>query len=111
LIELDNLDKLEFIDGSISLLNNTKDFVEGLLGSPALSQNVNVQEFIEYLKDQLRLLGLEDLVLMKPRTTPQPGMSQSPLAISPGDGDEEEEEEEQAGGEGQPADDQKGTQQ
>jgi hypothetical protein len=97
LIELDNLDKLEFIDGSISLLSNTKEFVEGMLGSPALGQNVNVQEFVVYLKDQLRLLGLEDLVLLKPARPALADGSMSPL----GGGEEDD----QADGTGPEADD------
>jgi hypothetical protein len=66
LIELDNLDKLEFLDGSISLLGNTRQFVQDLLDFEQFSDNVDVEAFVIYLKDQLRLLGLEDLVIKHP---------------------------------------------
>lgn len=84
LIELDNLDKLEFVDGSISLLTNTKAFIDDLLGSEQLGPHVDMDEFVTYLRDQLRLLGLEDLVLLKPKKVPKL-LDTDPLTTDPTD--------------------------
>ena len=67
LIELDNLDKLEYVDGSITLLTNIKTFVEDLKASELLGQYVDVEEFKTYLQEQFRLVGLEDLISDEPQ--------------------------------------------
>jgi len=72
LIELDNLDKLEFIDGSISLINNAKSFVEDLIGSENFKDHVEKDVFIKFIKEQLRLLGMEDLVTLEPKPSEDP---------------------------------------
>lgn len=59
LIEIDNLDRLEFLDSTISFIKNTTDFVNTLSesGSP-YSQYVNKPAFVHWLKDQFSIVNL-----------------------------------------------------
>jgi len=59
LIEIDNLDRLEFLDTTISFVKNTVDFVNNMAdaGSP-YSQFVERPKFIEWLKEQLATVNL-----------------------------------------------------
>jgi hypothetical protein len=96
LIELDNLDKLEFTDGSVSLLDNTRNFVDELMQSEQFGPHIEPDAFVVYLKEQLRILGLNDLILLKPKKPVLP-----PEGEETGDevtGDDEEESDDPADG-------------
>jgi len=64
LIEIDNLDRLEFLDTTISFIKNTTDFVNELadVGSP-YSQYVNRAEFVKWMKEQLSTVNLNIIQL------------------------------------------------
>lgn len=68
LIEIDNLDNLEFIDATVGLLKNTKDFISSLadpVQSPGFADRVDVSVFVEFLNKQLAIVGFKELIRMK----------------------------------------------
>ena len=66
LVEIDNLDKLEHADVTVSLLGNVRDFFNELVmeDSP-YKDNVNLNKVTEYLEDNLRAVGLSDAIQTK----------------------------------------------
>lgn len=65
LIEIDNLDKLEFIDATIGLLKNATDFFNELSDrtkNPAYADQVNITGFLKFLNEQLNVIGFHDVI-------------------------------------------------
>jgi hypothetical protein len=68
LIEIDNLDKLEFIDTTIGLLDNARKFVMDLADktqNPLFADKVNVEDFMEFLNNHLKVIGFTNLIHIK----------------------------------------------
>jgi hypothetical protein len=63
LIEIDNLDALEFLDTSIGMISNTKDFIFDLadVDSP-LHKAIKFDEFVKFISEQFRMVGLQGVV-------------------------------------------------
>ena len=63
LVEIDNLDALEYLDTSIGMISSAKDFVYDLgeEGSP-LENSIDYDKFRDFLGEQFRLVGLTDVV-------------------------------------------------
>jgi len=63
LVEIDNLDSLEFMDASVGMLSNVKDFIFDLAseGSP-LRDYVDFDRFVEFLNKQFSIVGLGGVV-------------------------------------------------
>lgn len=63
LVEIDNLDKLEHMDVTVSLLGNLRNFVSELLmeDSP-LRKFVNITAYKDYMQGQLDTIGLGELL-------------------------------------------------
>lgn len=63
LVEIDNLDKLEHMDVTVSLLGNLKSFVgELLMEESPVRKYININAYKDYLKSQLDTIGLGDLI-------------------------------------------------
>lgn len=65
LIEIDNLDKLEFIDTTIGLLKNAHDFFTELADrtkNPAYADKVDVTGFLKFMNEQLNVIGFHDVI-------------------------------------------------
>ena len=63
LIEIDNLDRLEFADTTISLLANLKNFVMDLAATESpINKRVKLAAFVDFLNDQLTTVGLGGLI-------------------------------------------------
>jgi hypothetical protein len=58
LVEIENLDKLEFTDASISLVKNIIGFVQELSTNPLIAGALDQKEVVSFLGDQLSLVGL-----------------------------------------------------
>jgi hypothetical protein len=66
LIEIDNLDKLEHADVTVSLLGNVKDFFGTLMEEDSpFRESVNHNEVAEFLNRNLRTIGLADSLTSK----------------------------------------------
>jgi hypothetical protein len=63
LVEIDNLDKLEHADITLSLLGNVRDFFNELVmeDSP-YKDNVNLNKVTEYIEENLKAVGLSDAI-------------------------------------------------
>lgn len=63
LVEIDNLDRLEFTDTTLSMVNNVKQFVFELIETDSpLKEAVNLKVFVEWMNDQLSTVGFDKLV-------------------------------------------------
>lgn len=63
LIEIDNLDRLEFTDTTVSLLKNLKDFVFDLASEGSLIKNdIDIEEFKSILAEQLKTIGMSGIL-------------------------------------------------
>jgi hypothetical protein len=63
LVEIDNLDKLEHMDVTVSLLGNLRNFVgELLMEDSPLRKFVNITAYKEYMQGQLDTIGLGELL-------------------------------------------------
>lgn len=63
LIETDNLDRLEFIDTTVSLLDNLKTFIFELAGETSpIAKRVKLAAFVEFISKQLAVVGLEHFI-------------------------------------------------
>lgn len=65
LIEIDNLDKLEFVDATIGLLKNATEFFNDLADrtkNPAYADQINITGFLKFLNEQLNTIGFHDVV-------------------------------------------------
>lgn len=65
LIEVDNLDKLEFIDATIGLLRNATEFFNDLADrtkNPSYADQINVTGFLKFLNEQLNIIGFHDVI-------------------------------------------------
>jgi hypothetical protein len=66
LIEIDNLDKLEHADVTVSLLGNVKDFFGTLTEEDSpFKEAVDLNEVADYINRNLRTIGLADALLSK----------------------------------------------
>lgn len=64
LIEIDNLDKLEFVDTTIGLLKNLDTFVKDLNSEESiLKGQVDVEAYKTFLSEQLKSIGLSHLLI------------------------------------------------
>lgn len=74
LIEIDNLDKLEFVDATVGLLKNVKEFVLELASpekNPAFHDQVDISDFVTFLNEQLNVIGFNNLMKQPdPKFTP-----------------------------------------
>ena len=95
LVEIDNLDKLEHMDVTVSLLGNLKTFVEDLLAEESpVRKNINIEAYKDYLKKQLETIGLGDLIQDKENSFGNDNDDDTDdFTPRPGEGDEEELEE------------------
>jgi hypothetical protein len=65
LIEIDNLDRLEFVDTTINLLANQIKFVNDLRADESvLKDSINVDEFRKVIHEQLTTIGLGSIISM-----------------------------------------------
>lgn len=63
LIEIDNLDRLEFMDTTVSLLKNLKEFVFDLASeSSPIKDDIDIGEFKSLLAEQLKTVGLASII-------------------------------------------------
>ncbi len=63
LIEIDNLDRLEFMDTTVSLLKNLKEFVFDLASeSSPIKADIDIEEFKSLLAEQLKTVGLASII-------------------------------------------------
>jgi len=63
LIEIDNLDTLEFLDSSIQMLTNVRDFVLDLAGDGSpFADKVDLEKFAEFLNKQFSVIGLNGVI-------------------------------------------------
>jgi len=63
LVEVDNLDRLEHMDVTVSLLGNLKTFVDELAsGESRLKDSIKLEAYRTYLKTQLETIGLGDMI-------------------------------------------------
>jgi len=66
LIEIDNLDKLEFIDTTVGLLRNVRDFVMEMADRsqhPAIADKVDVIGFLKWMNEQMNVIGFNNLFM------------------------------------------------
>ena len=61
LVEIDSMDRLEFLDSSVGMISTLSDFIREL-GDSEIGNNVNYQEFLDFLDKQFTLLGLPNLI-------------------------------------------------
>jgi hypothetical protein len=63
LIEIDNLDKLEFMDTTVNMLNNIVGFVLDKAGPDSpLKGNIDLNALVRFMDTQLSTVGLQDLI-------------------------------------------------
>ena len=62
MVEVDNLDRLEHADITISSLSSMKDFFESLMESEVIKDKINVDAYLAYLDENLRTIGLDNLL-------------------------------------------------
>lgn len=65
LVEIDNLDKLEFMDTTIAMLKNQRDFVFELANkdsNPYFADRIKVNAFMEYLNEQFNVIGYNNII-------------------------------------------------
>lgn len=65
LIEIDALDKLEYLDASISLLGNAKSFLMDLMIDPTVGPVVRIGPFLQFVNNQFGTLGIENVIDVK----------------------------------------------
>lgn len=65
LIEVDNLDKLEFMDTARAMLDSLREFVNKLASpeeNPVVAKYINNKAYVEFLDKQLSVIGLSGLI-------------------------------------------------
>lgn len=65
LVEIDNLDKLEFMDTVVGMLGHLREFVQEISNTttnPEIAKYINVKEFVSYLDSQFGVIGLGSLI-------------------------------------------------
>lgn len=63
LIEIDNLDRLEFTDTTVALLKNLKEFVFELAGQDSpIKDDIDLEEFKSILSEQLKTVGMGSII-------------------------------------------------
>ena len=62
LVDIDNIDKLEFMDTTLGFVKTAKEFIDELSESPDYSDNVNKEAFVTFLADQLDTIGLTNII-------------------------------------------------
>jgi hypothetical protein len=64
LVEINNLDELEFADTTVQMISNIRDFVFELADkeSSPVADNIDMKMFVEYLDKQFSSIGLKGLV-------------------------------------------------
>jgi hypothetical protein len=63
LVEIDNLNKLEFLDTTVGMLKNAKDFIVDLMSEDSpLKGYIRVTVFKDFINEQLSLVGLRGLI-------------------------------------------------
>jgi hypothetical protein len=66
LVEIDNLDKLEHADVTLSLLGNVRDFFNDMVEEESpYKDNINLDKVTEYLEENLSTIGMADAILTK----------------------------------------------
>ncbi len=73
---IDNIDRLEHADITVSALENVKSFFVGLMEEDSpFAQNVNKEAVLEYLDNNLKTIGLANAIIVKdiePEKTEEP---------------------------------------
>lgn len=66
LIEIDNIDKLEFADTTVNFIENVRRFIFELASKETspIAANVDLSEFVKFLNVNLRTIGLGDVVFL-----------------------------------------------
>ena len=83
LVEIDNIDRLEFIDTVVSMLNNVKTFVNEISdpdGDSPIANQVDISKWTEFLSNQMNVVGLAGLINTKLPLSKQ----QRPDNVAPG---------------------------
>jgi len=65
LIEVDNLDRLEFMDSTVGFLDNIKRFVMEMADvnvNPKFAERIHLEGFLEFLNSQLNTVGLPNII-------------------------------------------------
>jgi len=62
LVDVDNLDQLEFTDASVGILSNLLDFIQRIGETEFLSGRINNRAIIDYINAHLGTVGLGDLL-------------------------------------------------
>lgn len=85
LVEIDNLDKLEHADVTISLLGNIRDFFNDMVEADSpYRELINLGKVAEYLEDNLKTVGLADAIRV-----PSEGGKQPDITAVDVDGDDD----------------------
>lgn len=64
LVEIDNLDKLEFADTTVSMMDNMRTFFSELASADSpYRKNVNLNKFLEYMDQNFKTIGLDDIII------------------------------------------------
>jgi hypothetical protein len=90
LIEINNLDKLEFMDTTVGLLKNIKEFVLDIANpetNPAFADKVDLVGFYKFINEQFNVVGFHDFIMdidhMEPGN-PIVRLQQAPLGVDTG---------------------------
>jgi len=62
LVDVDNLDQLEFTDASVGILANLLGFIQTLQEIPFMTKRVNPKAVTEYINAQLGTVGLDNIL-------------------------------------------------
>ena len=63
LVEIDNLNKLEFLDTTIGMLKNARDFIYELKGEESyIRDSIRITVFKDFLREQFGMVGLRGLI-------------------------------------------------
>lgn len=82
LVEIDNLNKLEFLDTTISMLKNARDFINELNDNASpYKPYLNITVFKDFINEQLGLVGLRGLISDEPIVAPPAPVTPEPKAI------------------------------
>lgn len=86
LVEIDNLDKLEFMDTVVGMLGHLREFVQEISNeqtSPNTAKYINPKGFVQYLDSQFGVIGLTDLINKDADGNPTPIIDETPDEETP----------------------------
>lgn len=82
IVEIDSLDRLEFLDSSVGMLSTIKDFIFELSDRDSpVAHAVDHDKFLEFINEQFRVVGLKDVInpkAPKPKEEPEDDGDEEP---------------------------------